>query len=161
MRDRPLLATRLKSLTDTSVRLVLATFHTLSFAHLSHTIQIRFGRLARTFLIALSMTQFHIPYYAGRTLPNFTALPGVMLALSLIIRSGATNVPAPVRRRKVRIAIALFTALATNARLELAVMIAPVVMCMLVSGMVRVGDAMVAGAVGGFGALRTSRQSFA
>ena len=23
----------------------------------------------------LSMTQFHIPYYAGRTLPNFMALP--------------------------------------------------------------------------------------
>lgn len=58
------------------IRLVQTVFFSAGLAHLSSSIS-RYYRsqlTSRLFLI-LSTTQFHIPYYAGRTLPNFMALP--------------------------------------------------------------------------------------
>ena len=47
----------------------------MSFAHLITSIHKTFPPLSAKMFVLVSMTQFHIPYYAGRTLPNFLALP--------------------------------------------------------------------------------------
>lgn len=59
-----------------AVRLVLASFHAVSFTYLATTVQQKYGTAVRSWFILLSLSQFHIPYYAGRTLPNFMAMPG-------------------------------------------------------------------------------------
>lgn len=48
----------------------------MSFNHLATTVQQKYGTAVRSWFILLSLSQFHIPYYAGRTLPNFMAMPG-------------------------------------------------------------------------------------
>jgi hypothetical protein len=61
---------------DIPVRLVLSSVFSLSFAQLAKALRYRYGSAVRIWFILLSLTQFHVPYYAGRTLPNFMALPG-------------------------------------------------------------------------------------
>ena len=47
----------------------------MALAHLSKTVRQRFGAATRTLFILLTLTQFHVPFYASRTLPNFMAFP--------------------------------------------------------------------------------------
>lgn len=60
------------------VRLVLASLFSYSFNKLAYSIQKTFSVSVRVWFTLLSLSSFHIPYYAGRTLPNFMALPGGM-----------------------------------------------------------------------------------
>lgn len=59
----------------TPVRLTLVLTFALAFTHLARTLQRQFTTTTADFFVALTLVQFHIPYYAGRTLPNFAALP--------------------------------------------------------------------------------------
>lgn len=57
------------------IRLVQSFFFSASLVHLSNSISRYYqSQLTSQLFLILSLTQFHIPYYAGRTLPNFTAL---------------------------------------------------------------------------------------
>jgi alpha-1,6-mannosyltransferase len=58
------------------VRMVLAGISAFAFNHLARTIRGRYGPSTKKWFLLLSLSQFHIPYYASRTLPNFMALPG-------------------------------------------------------------------------------------
>jgi alpha-1,6-mannosyltransferase len=49
--------------------------HCTQFNELRNAIAIRYGTSTGIWFVLLSMTQFHVPYYAGRTLQNFIALP--------------------------------------------------------------------------------------
>lgn len=61
---------------NVAVRLVQSFFFSASLVHLSNSISRYYqSQLTSQLFLILSLTQFHIPYYAGRTLPNFTALP--------------------------------------------------------------------------------------
>jgi hypothetical protein len=71
-----------------SVRLVLAGIHVHCFNHLVKTIRARYGPSVRNWFLVLSMSQFHIPFYAGRTLPNFMILPGGTAGLILYPNRG-------------------------------------------------------------------------
>lgn len=159
-----------------AVRLLLASFHAISFCHLGSTVQRRYGTATRSWFILLSLSQFHIPYYAGRTLPNFMAMPGgehllsrrkhrgliitVLQAISYALRA-STGRPVPLdaaearQSRSLRYrAIAILTFLATNTRLELAALVLPMALAMGLSGRTSFWGAVIAGAIGGFGALR-------
>lgn len=59
----------------TPVRLTLALVFSLSLIHLTHSLTARYNAATARWFVVLTLVQFHIPYYAGRTLPNFTALP--------------------------------------------------------------------------------------
>lgn len=60
---------------NVAVRLVQSFFFSASLVHLSNSISRYYqSQLTSQLFLILSLTQFHIPYYAGRTLPNFTAL---------------------------------------------------------------------------------------
>jgi hypothetical protein len=54
----------------------------LSLFRLSRAARARFGTLEAAFFCALTACQFHLPFYASRTLPNTFAFIPVVLALS-------------------------------------------------------------------------------
>jgi alpha-1,6-mannosyltransferase len=56
------------------VRCVLATLALLAYAHLRKTVQRIHGKSTATFMDLMTAVQFHLLYYAGRTLPNIFAL---------------------------------------------------------------------------------------
>ena len=60
-----------------SVRLVLATVNATGLGLIRSAVSRRFGRSASLFFVLLTCSQFHLPFWMGRTLPNMFALfPG-------------------------------------------------------------------------------------
>ncbi|OCF33338.1 hypothetical protein I316_05080 [Kwoniella heveanensis BCC8398] len=138
------------------VRLILAAAFSHSFNHLSKTLRTRYGPAVRIWFILLSLSSFHIPYYAGRTLPNFMALPGVILSISLLLRAGTRTGPPAVSIRRTRNAIILLTSLATIVRLEIALFLLPVTLSLVLAKRATVSQVIRWGMIGGFGSLAVS-----
>jgi hypothetical protein len=65
------------SLTPCSARLTLASLNALALARLRRATARRFGLPTSLLFVLLTCTQFHLPFWMGRTLPNMFALaPG-------------------------------------------------------------------------------------
>lgn len=58
-----------------TVRLVLALFSSLSLVFLSRRVKTAFGGKLALYFILISATQFHIPFWISRTVPNMLAFP--------------------------------------------------------------------------------------
>jgi hypothetical protein len=59
------------------VRLVLATINAVGLCCIRHAVSRRFGRPTGLYYTLLTCSQFHVPFWMGRTLPNmFALLPG-------------------------------------------------------------------------------------
>ena len=57
--------------------MVLASANAMGLVLLRRAVTRRFGQLAGFMFVLLSITQFHLPFWMGRTLPNmFALLPG-------------------------------------------------------------------------------------
>ncbi|TXT11214.1 hypothetical protein VHUM_01965 [Vanrija humicola] len=123
------------------VRLTLALLFSLSLIHLTHSLRARYNAATARWFVVFTLAQFHIPYYAGRTLPNFTALPLFIYSLSLILRESYFS------------AIAILTAAATVIRLEIALFVVPTALSLAVQKKISFASAIAAGALGGFGSL--------
>lgn len=54
---------------------MLGCLNGLSLAYYAHRARKTFGRAAAAWYIALQASQFHVIYYASRTLPNMLAFP--------------------------------------------------------------------------------------
>ena len=66
------------------VRYVLVAYNVLGFSLLRRAVFNRYGRPVGLWFALLTCTQFHVPFWMGRTLPNmFAFLPGTLLLLSL------------------------------------------------------------------------------
>ncbi|BEJ14670.1 hypothetical protein CspHIS471_0404370 [Cutaneotrichosporon sp. HIS471] len=126
------------------IRLTLVACFAAAFTHLARTLQRRFSTSTADWFVALTLAQFHIPFYAGRTLPNFTALPLVVLAFSLLLRDRLWS------------GIALLTATATVLRLEIALLAIPTALALVIQRRLSFPSALSAGMVGGFGSLLVS-----
>lgn len=61
--------------TDPKVRLTLSSINGISLILLRRAVSRHYGRLTGLMYTLLSITQFHIPFWMGRTLPNMFALP--------------------------------------------------------------------------------------
>ncbi|ODO07261.1 hypothetical protein L198_00840 [Cryptococcus wingfieldii CBS 7118] len=134
------------------IRLILASFFSLSFNHLAASLQIVYGTPSRVWFTLLSLGTFHTSYYAGRTLPNFTALPGVLWSISQVIRSESSPT-AKEGQTQLRNAIIILTALATIVRLELALFVLPLALSLVVLQRATIGQVIQWGLIGGFGSL--------
>ncbi|KAG1775965.1 glycosyltransferase family 22 protein [Suillus placidus] len=119
--QRGLLSTKLDL--QIAVRLVLATLNATGFMLIRRTVCRRFGRPTGLMYVLLTCSQFHLPFWMGRTLPNMFALFPVNLAFyALYDRASQSQYPT---RRNVDAAFALLTFTAVVFRSEVALLLAP------------------------------------
>ncbi|KAJ7658514.1 Alg9-like mannosyltransferase family-domain-containing protein [Mycena rosella] len=104
------------------VRLVLATLNAVGLCFIRHAVSRRFGRPTGLFYTLLTCSQFHVPFWMGRTLPNMFALLPVNLSTYLLINR-APNALKP-SQRSVTTSIALLAFSAVVFRAELAALLA-------------------------------------
>ncbi|EKM61314.1 glycosyltransferase family 22 protein [Phanerochaete carnosa HHB-10118-sp] len=108
------------------VRLVLATCNTSGFSYLRRSVSHRYGGIAGVMFVLLTITQFHIPFWMGRTLPNMFALLPVNIALCRLW-DRAPNATRPTARG-IDISIVLLVFASVVFRAEVAVLLAAVVL---------------------------------
>ncbi|KAI8590186.1 Alg9-like mannosyltransferase family-domain-containing protein [Geranomyces variabilis] len=72
-----------------AVRAILGAIVAMSFARLRRVVQRRFSTVAARWFSVLSVVQFHVMFWASRTLPNIFALAFVNLALAEWMRRPA------------------------------------------------------------------------
>ena len=133
-----------------------------SLSHMAPTLHRSSPLSAKAFLI-FSLSQFHVPFYAGRFLPNFLALPPVIFAFSLILRalerqpvaksskvgSQTTFIPTGHSTRVLSFAVGLLTFTATVVRLELAPIAVTVAAVLFLQSRLSLAQTVSAGAIGG------------
>ncbi|KAG2053372.1 hypothetical protein BDR06DRAFT_982841 [Suillus hirtellus] len=106
-----------------AVRLVLATLNATGLMLIRRAVCRRFGRPTGLMYVLLICSQFHLPFWMGRTLPNMFALFPVNLAFyALYDRAPHSQYPA---RRSVDVAFALLTFTAVVFRSEVVLLLAP------------------------------------
>ncbi|KAH9954038.1 glycosyltransferase family 22 protein [Russula dissimulans] len=110
---------------QTVTRLTLASINAQGLCFLRHAIARRFGRSTSLYFTLITVSQFHVPFWMGRTLPNMLALPFVNAALYLLIDRGSrANWTSTTRSSW---AIALLTFAAVVIRVELIVLLVGVI----------------------------------
>ena len=114
---------------STIVRLTLASINVLSLCILRRAIKKQFGFSTAMIFVLLTSTQFHLPFWMGRTLPNMFALPFVNVAYALLIsRQHYYYRPKPLN---VKAALSLLIFAAVVFRIELALLLAPLALQVL------------------------------
>ncbi|KZV62383.1 glycosyltransferase family 22 protein [Peniophora sp. CONT] len=114
------------------VRLVLASVNALGLMLIRRAVQRRFGRLASLFFALLTLSQFHVLFWMGRTLPNMFALFPVNIAIYLLFDREKNAIrPAPWR---VHSAFSLLTFAGVVLRAEIAALLIPLALQSLLSG---------------------------
>ncbi|OJA08470.1 hypothetical protein AZE42_02833 [Rhizopogon vesiculosus] len=106
-----------------AVRLVLATLNAIGFMLVRRAVSRRFGRPTGLMYVLLTCSQFHLPFWMGRTLPNMFALFPVNLSFYALYNR-APQSQSPTRKR-VDVAFALLTFTAIVFRSEVALLLAP------------------------------------
>ncbi|KAF2146439.1 glycosyltransferase family 22 protein [Aplosporella prunicola CBS 121167] len=109
------------------VRAILGLYNAAALLAFRAAIARVFGPLAGNCFVVLQATQFHVMYYASRTLPNTFALGMSTLALRAYLLASSAATPAPSRRRSLRLALYLLTAAGVVFRSELALLVAALV----------------------------------
>ncbi|KAL0953154.1 hypothetical protein HGRIS_004417 [Hohenbuehelia grisea] len=109
--------------TQIIIRLVLATANATGLILIRRSTSARFGRQAGLFFTLLTMTQFHVPFWMGRTLPNMFALLPVNIATSLLLKPTSAQYK---RKNASLIAVSLIIFAAVVFRAELALFLAPI-----------------------------------
>ncbi|KAL5486268.1 ECM39 [Sanghuangporus weigelae] len=104
------------------IRLALATLNALGLCILRRAVSKRFGNSTGTFFALLSCSQFHLPFWMGRTIPNMFALLPVDIAYMCIL-SRQPNSTRP-SERSVLNALSLLTFTAIVFRAEVALLLA-------------------------------------
>ena len=113
------------------VRAILALFNAGALWSLKYAVETAYGIAAGRWYILLQASQFHVMFYASRTLPNMLAFPLVILAQRNLIlsKSMAARSQKSVKRR--RLALYLLTIAGIILRSEIAILLAAEVGLML------------------------------
>ncbi|KAH8099358.1 alpha-1,6-mannosyltransferase subunit [Cristinia sonorae] len=125
------------------IRLVLATLNASTFCLLRRSVARRFGNGTSILFTLLSCTQFHVPFWVSRTLPNMFALIPTNLASYLLMNRSA-KVARP-SQRNVHAAIALLTFTAVVLRAEVALFLAPLILQYILYGGVTIPNLIKVG----------------
>ncbi|KAF5374448.1 hypothetical protein D9615_009109 [Tricholomella constricta] len=129
------------------VRLVLATLNALGLCLIRHSVSRRFGRLTGLLYTLLTVTQFHLPFWMGRTIPNMFALLPVNIAISLLI-DRAPNKMKP-SEKSVIVATALLTFTAVVFRAEVLLLLGPIVLQSILHGYITLSKVIKVGLISG------------
>ncbi|KAJ8099377.1 Alg9-like mannosyltransferase family-domain-containing protein [Lipomyces tetrasporus] len=115
---------------------ILGVINWASLVYLRRTVFKVFGKTTALWFALLQYTQFHIPYYASRTLPNMFAFPLTMLATSFYIAAK------PARA----IGLLAFTTIVFRA--ELLILTATIAGSSLLRRQISLGSTIFAGSIG-------------
>ncbi|KAJ8502694.1 hypothetical protein ONZ45_g11520 [Pleurotus djamor] len=118
------------------VRLVLASINAFGLILIRRAVSSRFGHKTSRIFTLLTVSQFHLLFWMGRTLPNMFALFPVNLSTSILI-SPYRNAYAQRRASLKAICILVFTTIIFRA--ELALLLAPIVVQHLYRAIYRSG----------------------
>ncbi|KAL8280641.1 hypothetical protein RQP46_006964 [Phenoliferia psychrophenolica] len=133
---------------QTLLRLVLAALSCASLIFLARRVRDSFGAsTAQTFLL-LTSTQFHLLFYASRTLPNMFAFPLVQVAMAMIVAPWVKR----TKRGKGSVvevleSFAVLTLAAVVMRLEILAFLAPLAFESLSKGVVTLSELIKVGIV--------------
>ena len=114
------------------VRVILALANAAALNSMRHAVDTAYGKAAGRWYILLQASQFHVMYYASRTLPNMFAFALTTVAQRnlILVKSMASKSKKSVRRR--RVAIYLLTLAGVVFRSEIAILLAAETGLMLV-----------------------------
>ncbi|KAK7057747.1 mannosyltransferase [Favolaschia claudopus] len=127
------------------VRLVLASINAIGLCLIRHGVSRRFGRPTGLYFTLITCTQFHIPFWMGRTLPNMLALFPVNLAAYLLV-DRAPNTLKP-SQKSITSSVALLVFSAVVFRAELAAFAAALILQYLYLGHLTLWRALSIGAI--------------
>ncbi|KAG6116301.1 hypothetical protein E4U14_000304 [Claviceps sp. LM454 group G7] len=144
------------------VRAVLAVFNASCLVVFKEAVRRAFGRPAARWWTVLLVSQFHVVYYLGRTLPNMFAFGLTTISLALLLPqqtpqsspSSSSNKTAVARRQKQALMILTFSGVVFRA--ELAILLATTSLCLLLTRQLFVQDLAVYGLVSLAGSLAIS-----
>ncbi|KAK7466066.1 Dol-P-Man:Man(7)GlcNAc(2)-PP-Dol alpha-1,6-mannosyltransferase [Stygiomarasmius scandens] len=127
------------------VRLTLSTFNAIGLCLIRRAVHKRFGRLTGFLYTLLTVSQFHILFWMGRTLPNMFALLPVNIAAYLMLdRAPHATRPSPY---KIYTVIALLTGAGVIFRSELVLLLGPLVLQVLWQGYISFWDTIRVGLI--------------
>ncbi|CAI4216173.1 unnamed protein product [Parascedosporium putredinis] len=112
------------------VRAILGLFNAGCLAAFARGVGRTFGSWAQAWFVMLTCSQFHIMYYASRTLPNSFAFGLTTLAFSFLLPTG--NPQDTPRRQRIAITFLAFSAVVFRA--ELAILLGSVSLYLLATG---------------------------
>ncbi|GAA5987106.1 hypothetical protein JCM11641_006429 [Rhodosporidiobolus odoratus] len=124
-----------------AVRLVLSLVSALSVIFFSRRVAASYGSKVAKYSLLLLSTSFHVPFWAGRTVPNVLAFPLVQIAFALFVTPPALSskiaTPRRATRQTLATAFGLLTFAAVVVRLELVALLIPFASEHLLRGTVR------------------------
>ena len=83
-----------------------------------------YGLTTANFFLLFTATQFHLPFYLSRTLPNFLVLPIVVAGLSQLLATDAPTITHRSRTRRIQLGIGLLVVAGIIARSEIVLLTA-------------------------------------
>ncbi|KAI0094379.1 Alg9-like mannosyltransferase family-domain-containing protein [Irpex rosettiformis] len=129
------------------IRLVLAVYNVIGFSLLRRAVSRRYGGAAGVLFVLITCTQFHLPFWMSRTLPNMFALLPVNVAVYLLWNR-YPNAMRPLQR-DIHLAIALLTFTAVVFRAEILLLLGPVVLQALWQGYTKFWRVVKVGLISG------------
>ncbi|GAA5870987.1 hypothetical protein JCM8547_000049 [Rhodosporidiobolus lusitaniae] len=127
-------ATRLELLRNglnaqVAVRLTLSFFSALSLIFLSRRVASAYGAKVAKYFLLLVATSFHVPFWAGRTIPNMLIFPLIQVALAFLVTPPAlvkkAGKPRGATKATICKAFELLAFSAAVGRLEIAALAVP------------------------------------
>ncbi|WPH02616.1 Hypothetical protein R9X50_00548100 [Acrodontium crateriforme] len=107
-----------------AVRAVLGLINAAALWSVRGAVDIAYGRTAGRWYLLLQASQFHVIYYASRTLPNMFAFVLTNLALRNLILVKAMNAKSAQSAKRRRLALYLLTVAGVIFRSEIAILLA-------------------------------------
>ncbi|RPB04194.1 hypothetical protein L873DRAFT_1759446 [Choiromyces venosus 120613-1] len=129
------------------VRGVLGVFSALSLNLFTRAVRKSYGSTTAVLYTLFQLSQFHLPYYSSRLLPNTFALILSTTAFSFLLPAPGTPSKLQVGYYKVGIYILTFTSVVF--RSELAILLAFISLQLLFTRRVHLGNVIAAGVAGG------------
>jgi alpha-1,6-mannosyltransferase len=117
---------------QTLARVALGLINAAALFSLKGAVETAHGKVASRWFIILQAGQFHVMYYASRTLPNMFAFALTTVALRNLILAKAVSWKSPRSPRRRVTAMILLTIAGIIFRSEIAILLAAETLCLLV-----------------------------
>jgi alpha-1,6-mannosyltransferase len=132
-------------------RTLLGLLNVAGLFNIKTAVDTAFGKTAGVWYVLLQASQFHIMYYASRTLPNMFALPLTNFALSSLVLVKSVNAKSARGGRRRRLALYLLTVAGVIFRSEIAILLAAETVWLLVRQRASIAKEIIPAGLAGVG----------